>query len=94
MATTKTKKNVTTKDPETDTTIIEQLTYYRMLAPLEVRSLLSHLNSSGKKSISPDIKKFKNGDLDPLGKTFIEGVDKQQERFTKASEKKILRLTK
>ncbi|MDR7207038.1 DUF4365 domain-containing protein [Priestia megaterium] len=87
MVTTKTKKNGATKDPETDTTIIEQLTYYRMLAPLEVRSLLSHLNSSGKKSISPNIKKFKNGDLDPLGKTFIEGVDKQQKRFTEASEK-------
>ncbi|MDR7245794.1 DUF4365 domain-containing protein [Priestia megaterium] len=88
MATTKTKKNVATKDPETDTTIIEQLGYYRILAPLEARSLLFHLNSSGKKSISPDLKKFKNGDLESLGKTFIEEADKQQKRFTKVSEKK------
>ncbi|WP_454844698.1 DUF4365 domain-containing protein [Priestia megaterium] len=88
MATTKTKKNVTTKDLETDTTTLEQLAYYRILAPLKVKSLLSHLNSSEKKSISFDFKKIKNEDLDPLRHTFIEEVDKQQTRSTETSENK------
>ncbi|MGG2090784.1 hypothetical protein ABFY59_28255 [Priestia aryabhattai] len=52
MATTKTKKEIAAKNLETDTTTVEQLVYYRILAPLKVRSLLSHLNSSEKKSIT------------------------------------------
>jgi len=88
MVTTKTKKKIAAKDPKTDTTIVEQLAYYRILAPLEVRSLLSHLNSNEKKSITLDFKKLKNEDLEPLCHTFIEEVDKQQKRFTEASEKK------
>ncbi|MED3932413.1 DUF4365 domain-containing protein [Priestia megaterium] len=88
MVTTKTKKKIAAKDPKTDTTIVEQLAYYRILAPLEVRSLLSHLNSNEKKSIALDFKKLKNEDLEPLCHTFIEEVDKQQKRFTEASEKK------
>jgi len=88
MVTTKNQKKVAVKDLETDTTTVEQLAYYRILAPLKVRSLLSHLNSSEKKSISFDFKKMKNGDLDPLRHTFIEEVDKQQGHFTEAVEKK------
>ena len=76
------------KDLETDKTTVEQLAYYRILAPLKVRSLLSHLNSSEKKSISFDFKKIKNEDLDPLRHTFIEEVDKQQTRSTETSENK------
>ncbi len=45
MVTTKTQKKFAAKDLETDTTTVEQLAYYRILAPLKVRSLLSHLNS-------------------------------------------------
>ncbi|MEH7579497.1 DUF4365 domain-containing protein [Priestia megaterium] len=86
MVTTKTPKKVAAKDLETDTTTLEQLAYYRILAPLNVRSLLSHLNSSEKKSISFDFKKMKNEDLDPLRHTFIEEVDKQQSRSIEASE--------
>jgi hypothetical protein len=88
MVTTKTPKKVAAKDLETDTTTLEQLAYYRILAPLKVRSLLSHLNSSEKKSISFDFKKIKNEDLDPLRHTFIEEVDKQQTRSTETSENK------
>ncbi|MED4170213.1 DUF4365 domain-containing protein [Priestia megaterium] len=88
MATTKTKKEIAAKDLETDTTTVEQLTYYRILAPLEVKSLLSHLNSDEKKSIALDFKKSKNEDLEPLCHTLIEGVDKQQKHFTEAAEKK------
>lgn len=88
MVTTKTQKKVAVKDLETDTTTVEQLAYYRILAPLKVRSLLSHLNSSEKKSISFDFKKMKNGDLDPLRHTFIEEVDKQQTGSTETSENK------
>ncbi|QCR30551.1 DUF4365 domain-containing protein [Priestia megaterium] len=88
MVTTKTKKKVAVKDLETDTTTVEQLAYYRILAPLKVRSLLSHLNSSEKKSISFDFKKMKNGDLDLLRHTFIEEVDKQQIGSTETSENK------
>ncbi|QTL52786.1 DUF4365 domain-containing protein [Priestia aryabhattai] len=88
MVTTKTPKKVAAKDLETDTTTLEQLAYYRILAPLKVRSLLSHLNSSEKKSISFDFKKMKNEDLDPLRHTFIEEVDKQQTRSTETSENK------
>lgn len=82
MATTKTQKKIAAKDPETDITIGEQLAYYRILAPLEVRSLLSHLNSKEKKSIALDFKKLKNEDLEPLCHTFIEEVDKQQTHST------------
>ncbi|NEW00674.1 hypothetical protein GYH73_002315 [Bacillus megaterium] len=53
----KNQKKFAAKDLETDTTTVEQLAYYRILAPLEVKSLLSHLNSSEKKSISFDFKK-------------------------------------
>ncbi|MGV2503285.1 hypothetical protein FO516_28750 [Priestia megaterium] len=60
MVTTKTQKKIAAKDLETDTTTVEQLTYYRILAPLEVKSLLSHLNSDEKKSIALDFKKLKN----------------------------------
>ena len=88
MVTTKTQKKVAAKDLETDTITVEQLAYYRILAPLKVRSLLSHLNSSEKKSISFDFKKMKNGDLDPLRHTFIEEVDKQQTGSTETSENK------
>lgn len=88
MVTTKIPKKVAVKDLETDTTTVEQLAYYRILAPLKVRSLLSHLNSSEKKSISFDFKKMKNGDLDPLCHTFIEEVDKQQTGSTETSENK------
>jgi len=88
MVTTNTPKKVAVKDLETDTTTIEQLAYYRILAPLKVRSLLSHLNSSEKKSISFNFKKMKNGDLDPLRHTFIEEVDKQQTGSTETSENK------
>ncbi|MFF2444923.1 DUF4365 domain-containing protein [Priestia megaterium] len=88
MVTTKTQNKVAVKDLETDTTTVEQLAYYRILAPLKVRSLLSHLNSSEKKSISFDFKKMKNGDLDPLRHTFIEEVDKQQTGSTETSENK------
>ena len=88
MATTKTKKEIAAKDLETDTTTVEQLTYYRILAPLEVKSLLSHLNSDEKKSIALDFEKSKNEDLEPLRHTFIEEVDKQQTRSTETSENK------
>ena len=88
MATTKTKKEIAAKDLETDTTTVEQLTYYRILAPLEVKSLLSHLNSDEKKSIALDFKKLENENLEPLRHTFIEGVDKQQTRSTETSENK------
>ncbi|KWU60743.1 DUF4365 domain-containing protein (plasmid) [Priestia megaterium] len=88
MVTTKNQKKIAVKDLETDTTTVEQLAYYRILAPLKVRSLLSHLNSSEKKSISFDFKKMKNGDLDPLRHKFIEEVDKQQTGFTETSENK------
>ncbi|MED4287422.1 DUF4365 domain-containing protein [Priestia megaterium] len=88
MVTTKPKKKMAAKDLETDKTTVEQLAYYRILAPLKVRSLLSHLNSSEKKSISFDFKKIKNEDLDPLRHTFIEEVDKQQTRSTETSENK------
>ncbi|MBU8589925.1 DUF4365 domain-containing protein [Priestia megaterium] len=88
MVTTKTQKKVAAKDLETDTTTVEQLTYYRILAPLEVKSLLSHLNSDEKKSIALDFKKLKNENLEPLRHTFIEGVDKQQTRSTETSENK------
>ncbi|MBA9041756.1 hypothetical protein HNP21_004886 [Bacillus aryabhattai] len=88
MVTTKTQKKIAAKNLETDTTTLEQLVYYRILAPLKVRSLLSHLNSSEKKSITFDFKKMKNEDLDPLRHTFIEEVDKQQTRSTETSENK------
>ncbi|MGC9934380.1 DUF4365 domain-containing protein [Priestia aryabhattai] len=88
MATTKTKKEIAAKNLEIDTTTVEQLVYYRILAPLKVRSLLSHLNLSEKKSITFDFKKMKNEDLDPLRHTFIEEVDKQQTRSTETSENK------
>ncbi|MED4253460.1 DUF4365 domain-containing protein [Priestia megaterium] len=88
MATTKTKKEIAAKDLETDTTTVEQLTYYRILAPLEVKSLLSHLNSDEKKSIALDFKKLENENLEPLRHTFIEGIDKQQTRSTETSENK------
>ncbi|MED4235898.1 DUF4365 domain-containing protein [Priestia megaterium] len=88
MATTKTKKEIAAKDLETDTTTVEQLTYYRILAPLEVKSLLSHLNSDEKNSIALDFKKLENENLEPLLHTFIEGVDKQQTRSTETSENK------
>ncbi|SDE51852.1 hypothetical protein SAMN04487777_11482 [Priestia aryabhattai B8W22] len=88
MATTKTKKEIAAKNLEIDTTTVEQLVYYRILAPLKVRSVLSHLNLSEKKSITFDFKKMKNEDLDPLRHTFIEEVDKQQTRSTETSENK------
>lgn len=88
MVTTKNPKKVAVKGLETDTTTVEQLAYYRILAPLKVRSLLSHLNSSEKKSISFDFKKMKNRDLDPLRHTFIEEVGKQQTGSTETSENK------
>ncbi|MBQ4870016.1 DUF4365 domain-containing protein [Priestia megaterium] len=88
MATTKMKKEIAVKDLETDTTTVEQLAYYRILAPLKVKSLLSHLNSSEKKSITFDFKKMKNEDLDPLRHTLIEEVDKQQTGSTETSENK------
>lgn len=88
MVTTKTQKKIAAKNLETDTTTLEQLVYYRILAPLKVRSLLSHLNSSEKKSITFDFKKMKNEDLDPLRHTFIEEVDKQQTRSNETSENK------
>ncbi|MDF2011334.1 DUF4365 domain-containing protein [Priestia megaterium] len=88
MVTTKTQKKIAAKDLETDTTTVEQLTYYRILAPLEVKSLLSHLNSDEKKSIALDFKKLKNENLEPLRHTFIEGADKQQTRSTETSENK------
>lgn len=88
MATIKTKKEIAAKNLETDTTTVEQLVYYRILAPLKVRSLLSHLNSSEKKSITFDFKKMKNEDLDPLRHTFIEEVDKQQTRSIETSKNK------
>ncbi|MEH7170346.1 DUF4365 domain-containing protein, partial [Priestia megaterium] len=86
MATTKIQKKIAAKNSETDTTIVEQLAYYRMLAPLEVKSLLSHFNSSEKKSISFNFKKLNNEDLKPLCHTFREEVDKQQSRSIEASE--------
>ncbi|WP_456318383.1 DUF4365 domain-containing protein [Priestia megaterium] len=86
MATTKTQRKIAAKNSETDTTIVEQLAYYRMLAPLEVKSLLSHFNSSEKKSISFNFKKLNNEDLKPLYHTFREEVDKQQSRSIEASE--------
>ncbi|MFE4047463.1 DUF4365 domain-containing protein [Priestia sp. YIM B13490] len=88
MVTTKIKKKVAVKDLETDTTTVEQLAYYRILAPLEVRSLLSRLDLSGKKSIPLDLTQFKNRDLEPFCNTFIEEIDKQSKHFTEASEKK------
>ncbi|MGW9019272.1 DUF4365 domain-containing protein [Priestia megaterium] len=88
MVTTKTPKKIAAKDLETDTTTVEQLAYYRILAPLKIRSLLSHLNSSEKKSISFDFKKMKNEDLNPLHYTFIKEVDKQQTGSTETFENK------
>lgn len=88
MVTTKAQKKVAAKDLETDTTTVEQLVYYRILAPLKIRSLLSHLNSSEKKAISFDFKKMKNENLDPLHHTFIKEVDKQHTRSTETSENK------
>jgi hypothetical protein len=87
MVTTKTKEKVAAKDPETDTTIVKQLAYYRILAPLEVKSLLSRLDLSRKKSISLDLKQFRNRDLEPCFNTFIERIDKQAKHFTEAFEK-------
>ncbi|MFP7737296.1 DUF4365 domain-containing protein [Priestia aryabhattai] len=87
MVTTKTKEKIAAQDLETDTTIVEQLAYYRILAPLEVRSLLSRLDLSGKKSIPLDLTQFKNRDLEPFCNTFIEEIDKQSKHFTEASEK-------
>ncbi|SDE80362.1 hypothetical protein SAMN04487777_12819 [Priestia aryabhattai B8W22] len=86
MATTNTQRKIAAKNLETDTTIVEQLAYYRMLAPLEVKSLLSHFNSSEKKSISFNFKKLNNEDLKPLYHTFRDEVDKQQSRSIEASE--------
>ncbi|PES95093.1 DUF4365 domain-containing protein [Priestia megaterium] len=88
MATTKTKKELAANVLGTNPTTVEQLAYYRILAPREVKSLLSHLNSDEKNSIALDIKKLKNEDLEPLCHTFIEGADKQQKHTTEAAEKK------
>ncbi|MGP0690640.1 DUF4365 domain-containing protein [Priestia aryabhattai] len=87
MATTKAQKKIAAKNSETDTTIVKQLAYYRILSPLEVKSLLSRLDLSRKKSISLDLKQFRNRDLEPFFNTFIEGIDKQAKHFTEVFEK-------
>ncbi|MCM3099865.1 DUF4365 domain-containing protein [Priestia megaterium] len=62
--------------------------YYRILAPLELKALLSTLNTSEKDSTSIIFKKLKPGHLETLCKTFLEEVKKQPKHFIEESEKR------
>jgi hypothetical protein len=59
--------------------------YYRIMAPLELKGLLSQLDASGKGSIALTFKKLERGYLETLCKTFIEVVEKQPKHFIEAS---------
>ncbi|HDR7347496.1 hypothetical protein [Bacillus pacificus] len=59
--------------------------YYRMLAPLELKALLSQLDASGNESISLHFKKLETGDLDGLCRIFLDEVKKQPLHFIEAS---------
>ncbi|MEB9458508.1 DUF4365 domain-containing protein [Bacillus anthracis] len=59
--------------------------YYRILAPLDLKSLLSELDASGNTSITITFKKLENGYLEALCKTFINIVKKQPQRYMEAS---------
>lgn len=59
--------------------------YYKILAPLELKSLLSQLDASGNASISLYFKKLERGHLETLCKTFIREVEKQPKYFIEAT---------
>lgn len=59
--------------------------YYKILAPLELKGLLSLLDASEKASISLPFKKLERGYLETLCKTFIEVVEKQPKHFIEAT---------
>lgn len=59
--------------------------YYKILAPLDLKSILSQLNASGKESITLDFKKLERGQLEKLCKTFINEVEKQPKFYIENS---------
>ncbi|GGM40417.1 hypothetical protein GCM10011351_28190 [Paraliobacillus quinghaiensis] len=59
--------------------------YYRILAPLDLKSLLYQLESSGNNSITVPFKKLEKGTLESKCKTFINLVEKQPKRYIEAS---------
>ncbi|MED1569614.1 DUF4365 domain-containing protein [Bacillus paramycoides] len=74
---------VVTINPKT----YEKQAYYHILAPLVLKSLLSTLNASGKKSITLTFKKLEKGYLESICKTVIDVVKKQPQRYIETSEK-------
>ncbi|MDA2614704.1 DUF4365 domain-containing protein [Bacillus thuringiensis serovar andalousiensis] len=61
--------------------------YYRILAPLDLKNLLSMLDASGNNSISLTFKRLEKGYLESVCKTVIDVVKKQPQHYIEASEK-------
>lgn len=59
--------------------------YYRILAPLELKALLSQFDASGNKSINLHFSKLDKGALDGLCRMFLSEVKKQPSHFIEAS---------
>ncbi|MCR8848347.1 DUF4365 domain-containing protein [Rossellomorea sp. SC111] len=59
--------------------------YYRILAPLDLKSLLSQLESSGNNSITVSFKKLEKGTLESKCNIFINVVEKQPKHYIETS---------
>ncbi|MGD6877247.1 DUF4365 domain-containing protein [Bacillus infantis] len=62
--------------------------YYHILAPLELKGLLSQLAAKKQDSISLHFKKLENGNLEGICRTFINLVGKQPKHYIEASRDK------
>ncbi|MCM3597201.1 DUF4365 domain-containing protein [Metabacillus idriensis] len=62
--------------------------YYRILAPLELKGLLTQMNQKNNNSISLSFKMLEKGYLETLCKIFIDLVEKQPKHYIEASKDK------
>ncbi|RKF52127.1 DUF4365 domain-containing protein [Bacillus wiedmannii] len=65
-------------------TTYQKQAYYRILAPLDLKSLLSTLNKNRKESITIPFKKLEIGELESVCKIFINVVEKQPIHYIEA----------
>ncbi|MEC2078519.1 DUF4365 domain-containing protein [Metabacillus fastidiosus] len=65
----------------------EKQAYYRILAPLDLKSLLSELEINGNNSITLTFKKMEKDYLESICKTVIGVVEKQPKHYIEASKK-------
>ncbi|MEK4908370.1 DUF4365 domain-containing protein [Niallia circulans] len=59
--------------------------YYKLLAPLELKSLISQLNLNSNNSIALHFKLLKTGSLEELCKSFLDVVEKQPKHYIEMS---------